>query len=107
MVVAAAVVSVRRPVVAVRNPPVFTPIRRRILRNVQEGRYLYAGISGSQLGGAVRSLQMWRGVWKLMTWDDERERWQLTAAGVAMLKPKCNCIGPSHRSDCPQWGLPL
>ena len=33
-----------------------TPVRRRILTNISEGRHPYDGFHGSQLGGAIRSV---------------------------------------------------
>lgn len=36
-----------------------TAVRRRILQNVYEGKDPYDGFTGSQLGGAIRSVHLW------------------------------------------------
>lgn len=62
-----------------------TDVRIRILRNVQLGRDLYDGFEYSSYGGAIRSVQTWRGAWKLFCWDIDAKRWVLTEAGIAAL----------------------
>jgi hypothetical protein len=84
-----------------------TEVRRKMLRNIHEGRNPYDGFTGSQLGGAIRSMHLFRGVWNLVAWDPNNERWKLTDAGIRELKPKCTCTGPSHHHGCPHWVLPL
>lgn len=63
-----------------------TEIRREILMNVRQHKDLYYGFEGSQLGGAVRSMQMMRGVEALLVYDPKYAAWKLTDAGVKALE---------------------
>lgn len=63
-----------------------TDVCRKILRNIHEGRDPYDGFTGSQLGGAIRSFQLWWGAWRLVDWDPAAERWALTDEGLEELE---------------------
>lgn len=63
-----------------------TEVRRRMLLNIQQGKEIYDGFEGSQLGGAIRSVHLWRGFWQLTSWDPKSFCLKLTDAGARALK---------------------
>jgi hypothetical protein len=63
-----------------------TAVRTRILRNIGQGRDPFDGFSGSRLGGAMRSVHLWRGFTLLTQWDPKFDCWKLTDKGVKALK---------------------
>lgn len=64
------------------NDAPITDIRRQILRNIHQGLKPYDGFTGSQAGGALRSVQTWRDWWHYITYDTDRQTLTLTDAGI-------------------------
>ena len=63
-----------------------TEVRRMILQNIKDGKDPYKGFEGSQLGGAIRSVQVMRRVRYLINFNRDTEKYFLTPAGEAALK---------------------
>jgi len=69
-----------------RKDAEITDTRRQMLLNLRQGRDLYDGFTGAQYGGAIRSVQTWRGVGKLIVWDQKYEQLKLTETGIRALE---------------------
>jgi hypothetical protein len=72
-----------------------TSTRRVILENIKAGKDPYEGFKDSQLGGAIRSIQLMRGVYGLIWIDKTIPR--LTEAGLKALE-----TGEYHERPLPR-----
>lgn len=63
-----------------------SPVRKRVLLNVRQGKDLFATFEGPRLGGAIRSINTWPERVELMAWDPKYECWKLTDKGAKALE---------------------
>lgn len=62
-----------------------TAVRLQVLQNIADGKNPYDGFEGSSYGGAIRSVQCWRGLEELVM-PDQDGHGKLTDAGRKALE---------------------